>query len=555
MTTPDPSHLDWFALALGLLGGLALFLYGLDQLSEGLKQAAGDALKTLLTRLTSNRFLGALTGAVVTGILNSSSVTTVLVVGFVTAGVMSLPQSVAVIMGANIGSTVTAQLLAFNLSAYSLLGVAVGFFILFAAKRGALRYWGMMVMGLGLIFFGMGLMSDAMKPLRSYPPFVSALAGMAKPLYGILAGAVFTGLVQSSAATVGIAIALASEGLLTLPAGIALALGANIGTCVTALLAALGKPTEAVRAAAVHVLFNVIGVVVWFPFIGLLARLAVAISPVGTGLEGVERLAAEVPRQVANANTLFNVINTALFIGLSGWFARLATRLVPGHQQPAPPTTPQFLDKAALSVPSVALEQARQEIGRLGDMVTDMLAEVRQATGPSAPVVLEKIPRSASQIEALDASIVDFLGRIRQGALTQAESNTHVALMTATIHLWEISDIISGDLLGAARAAVEYPCVRLEPARVSEFYGRVELAVQLAISALRRTDVEASAKVLAMSVEVRQTGETLLAKLAEGFNAADPEASVTLRLQTTFVDALRQTFTLAKRIARNACAP
>jgi phosphate:Na+ symporter len=486
--TTDASHLDWFALALGLFGGLALFLFGLDQLSEGLKQAAGDALKTLLTRLTSNRFLGALTGAVVTGILNSSSVTTVLVVGFVTAGIMSLPQSVAVIMGANIGSTVTAQLLAFNLSAYSLLAVAVGFFILFAAKRAALRHWGMMVMGLGLIFFGMGLMSDAMKPLRSFPPFVSALAGMANPLYGILAGAIFTGLVQSSAATVGIAIALASEGLLTLPAGIALALGANIGTCATALLAALGKPTEAIRAAAVHVLFNVLGVLVWFPFIGLLARLAIAISPAAASLEGVEKLAAEVPRQVANANTLFNVINTALFIGFTGWFARLATRLVPARQQQALLTTPQFLDKAALSVPSVALEQARQEIGRLGDMLTAMLAELQPAAGASTPLSLEQVPRSARQIEALEAAIVDFLGRIRQGTLTQVESGTHVALMTTTIHLREISDIINDDLLGVARAAVERPSIRIEPAMLSGFYSRVQQAVHLAVSAVRSGD-------------------------------------------------------------------
>jgi phosphate:Na+ symporter len=270
---------DWFMLSMGLFGGLALFLYGLDQLSDGLKHAAGDALKTLLTRLTINRFLGALTGAIITGILNSSSVTTVLVVGFVTAGLMTLSQSVAVIMGANIGSTVTAQLLAFNLSAYALLPIAIGFFMLFASKRAKVRYWGMIVMGLGLVFYGMRVMSDAMKPLRSHEPFVQALAKMENPLLGLLGGALFTGLVQSSAATVGLAIALASEGLLTLPAGIALALGANIGTCVTALFAALGKPVEAVRAAVVHVGFNVLGVIVWLPFLGILAKLAIAMSP------------------------------------------------------------------------------------------------------------------------------------------------------------------------------------------------------------------------------------------------------------------------------------
>ena len=235
------ASLDLFTLSMGLFGGLALFLFGLDQLSEGLKQAAGDRLQTLLTRLTATRFLGVLTGALVTGVLNSSSVTTVLVVSFVTAGIMSLPQSVAVIMGANIGSTVTAQLLAFNVSAYALLPVAVGFFMLFAGKMGGIRSWGMMLMGLGLVFYGMGVMGDAMKPLRSYEPFVRALAAMERPLYGIIAGAIFTALVQSSAATVGLAIAMASESLLSLHAGVALALGANIGTCATALIASLGK--------------------------------------------------------------------------------------------------------------------------------------------------------------------------------------------------------------------------------------------------------------------------------------------------------------------------
>jgi phosphate:Na+ symporter len=346
-----------------------LFLYGLDQLSDGLKKAAGDTLKLLLMRLTSNRFLGALTGAIVTGILNSSSVTTVLVVGFVTAGVMSLAQSVAVIMGANIGSTVTAQILAFNLSAYALLPVAVGFFMLFVGKRAALRHWGMIVMGLGLVFYGMGVMSDAMKPLRTHQPFVQALARMENPLLGILGGALFTGVVQSSAATVGLAIAMAGEGLLTLPAGIGLALGANIGTCVTALLAAIGKPTDAVRAAAVHVGFNLLGVIIWLPFIGWLAKLATSLSPAYPTLEPSARLAAEVPRQIANANTLFNVVNTALFIGFTGWFARMATILVPAREKQEALIGPKFLDPSALSVAAVALEQVRQEQGRLGQMI------------------------------------------------------------------------------------------------------------------------------------------------------------------------------------------
>jgi phosphate:Na+ symporter len=549
---PSP---DWFALALGLFGGLALFLYGLDQLSEGLKQAAGDRLKTLLTRLTTSRFLGALTGAVVTGILNSSSVTTVLVVGFVTAGVMTLAQSVAVIMGANIGSTVTAQILAFNLSAYALLAVAVGFFMLFSAKRAALRHWGMMVMGLGLVFYGMGLMSDAMKPLRLYPPFVQALARMDTPLYGILAGALFTGLVQSSAATVGIAIALASEGLLTLPAGIALALGANIGTCVTALLAALGKPVEAVRAATVHVGFNVLGVVIWFPFISLLARLAIAVSPGSAGLEGTQKLAAEVPRQIANANTLFNVLNTLLLIGFTGWFARMATRFVPARQQEEPLTTPQFLDRAALPVPSVALEQVRLELGRLGEIVNGMMIRLAEVSGASAPRALADIPVLAKQVAELQVAIVDFLSHIRQGTLTKLESETHVALMSATVYFQEISNILEEDLLPVAQAVFERPSLRPESAPVSEFYRRVQQSVELAVGAVQRQDAQAAENVLAISGEVRQLAETLLSRLAESIDVGNPEGPRTLRLQITFVNAFRQIFTLSRRIARCALSP
>ncbi len=297
--TDPASGIDWFQLGMGLFGGLALFLAGLDMLSDGLKKAAGETLKTLLSRLTTNRFMGTITGAFVTGVLNSSSVTTVLVVSFITAGTMTLSQSVGVIMGANIGSTVTAQLLAFNLSAYALLPVAIGFFMTFTGKQEKIKYYGMMLMGIALVFFGMGIMSDAMVPLRSYEPFIEFLKTMESPLIGLLAGALFTGLVQSSAATVGIAIAMASEGLLSLPAGIALALGANIGTCVTVMLAALGKPVEAVRAAIVHIMFNVLGALLWIMFIPQLAEIAVMLSP---GAASTASAAELLPRQIANAN-------------------------------------------------------------------------------------------------------------------------------------------------------------------------------------------------------------------------------------------------------------
>ena len=546
------ASLDWFALSMGLFGGLALFLFGLDQLSEGLKQAAGDRLKMLLTRLTANRFLGVLTGALVTGVLNSSSVTTVLVVGFVTAGIMSLSQSVAVIMGANIGSTVTAQLLAFNVSAYALLPVAVGFFMSFAGKRGATRYWGTMLMGLGLVFYGMGVMGDTMKPLRSYEPFVQVLATMDRPLYGILAGVLFTALVQSSAATVGLAIAMASEGLLSLDAGIALALGANIGTCATALLASIGKPVEAVRAATVHVMFNVLGVVLWLPFIGVLATLATAISPSSPDLDGTARLAAEVPRQIANANTLFNVLNTLFFIGFTGWFARITTRLVPDRRKEQVAVRPKFLDPSALDVPTVALEQVRQELGHVGERLQTMLHVFGRGAEAGDRNALASLSMHRTDLATLDNAILEFLSRLRERAMTRTDSKTQSDLMTAAVQLSAIGDLIVDELASAAEAVLSKPylAVKLKHATTSELYQAIHRAVAMVTEAVRRRDTGAAKEVEAMSPQIRRLADEVMARLVEGWNASAPESVEDLRLQTALVDNVRQIFTLTKRIAR-----
>ena len=548
---PTSASLDWFKLGMELFGGLALFLYGLDQLSDGLKHAAGEALKTLLTRLTTNRFLGALTGAFVTGVLNSSTVTTVLVVGFVTAGLMTLAQSVAVIMGANIGSTVTAQLLAFNLSAYSLLPIAVGFSMLFASKRPTVQHWGMIVMGLGLVFYGMGLMSDAMRPLRSYPPFVEALAQMEKPLYGIIAGAVFTLIVNSSAATVGIAIALASDGLLTLPAGIALALGANIGTCGTALIAALGKPVDAVRAATVHVMFNVLGVAIWFPFIGLLARIAIAISPSG------ESPAAVLPRQIANANTMFNVLNTIFFIGFTGWFAKTATRLVKQKEPEKALIKPKFLDPASIEVPAIALENVRQEVGRLGDVVRTIMVDFPPEQGAVTNETLSQIAQQGRKVEILERAILAFLGRIQHGDLTEAQSKTVVALMSAAIGFRNIADVIADDLVSVARAAKsgQLQAGTLKRTVLSECYQWTQRGLEFAVDAVRQPNEQARTEIKNISDQVKTLAEKLMSQVAAGLDASDPNSLSTVRLQTTFVDGLRQISTLAKRIAQSVLNP
>jgi phosphate:Na+ symporter len=544
-------EIDWLQLGMGLFGGLALFLGGLDQLSEGLKQAAGRTLKVVLERLTSNRFSGALTGAIVTGVLNSSSVTTVLVVGFVTAGVMTLSQSVGVIMGANIGSTVTAQVLAFNIAAYALGPVALGFFMTFAGRSERVRQVGMMVMGLGLVFFGMGLMSDAMRPLRSYPPFIELLASMERPVLGVLAGALFTALVQSSAATVGIAIALASEGLLSLGGGITLALGANIGTCATALLATIGKPPAAVRASVVHLVFNVLGVVVWLPLLSVLADLAVRVSPAAPELVGAARAAAEVPRQLANANTMFNVINTAIFLPFTAVFARLAERLV----KEKPPARgaliePRFLDEAALAAPTLALENARRETGRLAEIVQQMLVDVGPAVRERSVERFETLRRHAEETAVLEAAVLRYLGLLRTGVLTERESRETQALMEALVTFESLAAVIARDFAEIARQAGTLRPSAETTELLRGLYETVQHALELAVRAIRDADADAADQAVAMRETVVLQAKALLERQAARLRPDDPDYLQLARMQMSVVDKLARIYDLAARIAR-----
>lgn len=551
---------DWLQLLLGLFGGLSLFLAGLQLLSEGMKKAAGQTLKIVLAKLTTNRVKGALTGAFVTAVLNSSTVTTLLVVGFVSGGMMTLAQSVGVIMGANIGSTMTAQLLAFNLSAYSLGPVAVGFFMMFTAKREQVKYYGMMLMGIGLVFYGMGLMSDAMTPLRSFEPFLALLRGLENPAAGILAGAIFTAIVQSSAATVGIAIAMASEGLLALPAGIALALGANIGTAVTtAIMGVLSaKSTEAVRVSVVHVAFNVLGTLVWLPLIWLLVDMAIWVSPTSPEMHGTAKAASEVPRQIANANTLFNVINTLLFIGFSVWFAKLAERLVPERKTPEGVIAePEFLDDSALAVPAVALQQARLEVGRIGGIALAMLNDLGPALKDRDMARVETIARRDDEIDILEAEILRYLGRIRTGMLTEEESHELERLMTATDNIESLADVIETDIVALARKAADITSASGEQTRamLGEIYLSVVAAVEHAVKAIQDNDQQAAESALMMKSTIRDQTESFLGWKAARLSADDPNYLELVRLQMSFVDQMRRIYTLAKRIAKVALPP
>ena len=548
----DPS-IEWFESGMGLFGGLALFLAGLDQLTEGLKMAAGDALKNVLQKLTTNRVMGVITGTFVTGILNSSSVTTVLVIGFVTVEIMTLQQSVAVIMGANIGSTVTAQLLAFNITKYALLPVAIGFFMTFTAKQDKIRYYGMMLMGIGMVFFGMGVMSEAMAPLRTYAPFIDFLEQMKNPLLGILAGAVFTGIVQSSAATVGISIALATEGLLSLPAGIALALGANVGTCVTALLASLGKPVEAVRAAMVHVLFNIIGVLIWLPFLAYLADISIAISPVAEGLKGMEKMAYEVPRQIANGNTFFNVANVFIFILFAPLFAKAATKLVPEKvEKKEVMISPKYLNEDALTMPSTALTNVSFESIRSIELIKDMVSILRTAGREKYNPPMDTLQTLYQKVHILENANLLYLGKVRQLELTEKDSLVHQNLMATNTMLEGIAYTLQTEIREIVKKMVE---INYAPSEITLNYIREVVdttlhALDLTAQGIKDRDYTAFDEILEMKRAYKELLEKFMQRKSERLAEASESYLEIIKIETTLVNTFYHIYHLNRLLAK-----
>lgn len=437
------ADLSLLAILTGLLGGLALFLFGLEQLTTALKTAAGDNMRGVLAAMTRNRLLGVITGAVTTAVIQSSSVTTVLVVGFISAGVMSLTQAIGVIMGANIGSTVFAQVIAFRVTDAALPLIAIGFLGASLQRNKAFGHWGGVLLGLGLVFLGMMLMGNAMAPLRDWKPFLNAIASMSNPALGILAGALFTALVQSSGATSGIVIVMAGQGIMSIEAGIPIILGANIGTCVTAMLAAIGRPREAVRASMAHVFFNVISVLCWVWFIGPVADLMQRLTP------------GDVARQIANAHTLVNVGATAVLIWFAPLLKALITRLIP--DRPLSPeeeaVTPRYLDQALLATPPAALEAVRRELGRVGVQVRRMVVDSLAGALHGSKTSLDRLARMDDSVDALYEAVIDYLRRLGVGALTPKQAALYMRLMEVARGLESIGDLVETDIVSIGGGA------------------------------------------------------------------------------------------------------
>lgn len=548
----DDSAPKWGMILIGLFGGLAIFLFGMDQMTDGLKAVMGDGMSTLLAKLTKNRFMATVTGAITTAIIQSSSVTTVIVIGFISVGLMTLEQVIGVILGANIGSTITAQMIAFNVTQYALLPVAVGYGMRFVSKSEQTRLYGGILMGIGLVFFGMGVMSYATHPLRTYQPFIDVMKEMSNPLLGITAGLIFTGLVQSSAATIGIVIVLASQGAITLDAGIAIVLGANVGTCVTAILAAIGKPAPAKQAAAAHILFNVIGVLIWLPFIGYLALLTEAISPASVNLSGVERLAADTPRQIANAHTLFNVANTLIFIGIIGPFASLIKRLIPERPEVLPEyAQPKYLDEALLQTPALAIDRIRLEAVRLGGYVEELIEAARPAVLSGGKEDLDKIVSREKELRMLHDAIMDYARRLYSTEMKSAETRRLEALITVIVNLEHVGETVAVNMVSIGRERLERRFRYSEETikRFQPYSNKVREAYHLAIKALDLKDAELANRVVEMKPDVDRLADEIVEHLSRRLVSDDPDRAVLYRVESQFVELIQRIYYFAGMIA------
>ena len=532
-----------------LLGGLALFLYGMEKMTDGLKAAAGKQMNTLLAKLTGNRILGAITGAIVTAVIQSSSVTTVLVVGFVSAGLLTLVQSVGVIFGANVGTTVTAQIVAFNTTALAFPFIAIGFVMTFAWKQGVTRHYGAMLMGLGLLFYGMAAMGAAMAPLRTNQSFAEVLQSLQNPVLGMLAGALFTALVQSSSATIGLAVVMATQGLLSLPAGIAILFGAKIGTGITAILAGIGKPQDAKRAAVVHVLFNVLGAAIWLPFIEQLASIAQAVSPIAPHLQGVERLAEEVPRQIANAATIWASANTAIFLPFAALFSKLAIKVIPDratfHKEII---QPKYLDDELFQVPSMALERARLELGHMSQITDTMLAKVKSAF---AARDVSELTQQFDQIVVLRDAVLAYLQHIGRSELSDSESEEHARLVAASGEIESMSAAISRDLAPLAQAlkASESDPSMEAADLLHRLLQSVQETAQLALRALVERDQQAAQAVVAKRIVILDLVADLQRQQASRLAQDDPNRLIKHRVQLEILDNLRRVYSLSEHMA------
>ena len=424
---------DFFSL----LGGLALFLYGMQMMSNGLEAAAGNKMKQILEKLTANRFLGVLVGAVITAVIQSSSATTVMVVGFVNSGMMTLRQAVWIIMGANIGTTITGQLIALDVGEIAPLIAFIGVALIVFIKKQKVHHYGMIVAGLGILFIGMELMSSSMMPLRESEAFASIMTNFSNPLLGILAGAVFTAIIQSSSASVGILQALATSGLIGLPSAVYVLFGQNIGTCITAVLASIGTNRNAKRTTIIHLMFNLIGTTI-FTIVCMTTPLTSLVESFTPG-----RVAA----QIANMHTLFNVVTTLILLPFGNYLAVLATKILPEKKEELGDVmhleyirTIETKREHQIGNSAIATNGIRSELSRMMEMAKENVDASFRAVRSGNADLLPEVEEREEYIDYLNKEISKYISKVMVNETNPKDSQYISALFKVCGNLERIGD-------------------------------------------------------------------------------------------------------------------
>ncbi|WP_214761016.1 Na/Pi cotransporter family protein [Exiguobacterium sp. s146] len=476
-------------------GGLGIFLFGIKSMGDGLQKSAGNRLRDILDKYTSNPFLGVLAGIIVTVLIQSSSGTTVITVGLVSAGFMTLRQAIGVIMGANIGTTVTAFIIGFDVGAYALPIIAIGAILLFFFKKEKLQHLGQIFFGFGMLFYGLELMGSGMKPLRSSEYFIDLTQSMSdNPFLGVIVGTVFTVIVQSSSATIGILQELYAGGSIDLDAALPVLFGDNIGTTITAVLASIGASVAARRAAAAHVIFNIVGTTIFMILLIPFTQYIYWIT---------DFLAIEDKMQIAFAHGTFNVVNTFIQFWFIGTIAWIVTKLVPGEDSIVD-TKAQHLDPIFIQQsPSIAVEQAKFEVIRMGDFAKLGLNEARNYMATGDKKHAEKSAHIEEALNSLNSKITDYLVKLAAVDLTEQESQEHKTLMHAINDIERIGDHVENiieliDYKTATRVTLSTDAQK----ELTEMYDLTRATLEKSLQTLASGDMVEARQVIEMEAKL-----------------------------------------------------
>ena len=524
-------------IAISLLGGLGLFLYGMNLMAEGLQKSAGDKLKKIVEKLTSNTVIGVLVGTVVTAIIQSSSAATVMVVGFVNAGIMSLSQAIGVIMGANIGTTVTAQLVSFKLEAIAPVALGIGIILYLFSKKEKTKELATILLGFGILFTGMEFMKDAVKPLAEYEGFRRALIYFGEHQFlGIIAGFAITGIIQSSSASMGMLIALASQGLIPLSSALPILYGDNIGTCVTSLLSSIGASRNAKRAATMHLTFNVIGTLIFVLILNY---------PISALVKWLDP--TDAARQIANAHTIFNVVNVLILLPFAKYIVKIVLKIMPITEEESEVTAAtKYLDERIIQTPSIALGNTVKEVSRMGQKANKALEYSMNSLINKSMTDVEKTVKYEEHVNLLQKEILNYLLKLSKSPLNDEERNKVDLLFNTVNDIERVSDHAE-NISELSRLAIEKDLQFSDTAleEMNNIYSKAKENFNVALKGLEDDDKSIISKVYEIEDEVDALDKLYRKKHIERLN----NGKCTIDSGVLFLDLL----TNLERISDHSC--